>query len=163
MPSLTPQLPVLSTASPYGCNDNISSIGNLTSPLCSNSNVMTLFPSLSRRKRSHGHRHHTPARLNEISFDELLPLINEPLGLLNYILFHWYLCIDCVFNIWIPHTLINPPVNTNSTASFWILLIIECFNQLNQIFRMYLLTIFFKLEFANKGIDALNIGHILNH
>ena len=81
MPSLTPQLPVLSTASPYGCNDNISSIGNLTSPLCSNSNVMTLFPSLSRRKHSHGHRHHTPARLNEVSFDELLPLINEPLGL----------------------------------------------------------------------------------
>ena len=52
----------LGTASPYGCNDNISGIGNLTSPLCSNTNVMTLFPSLSRRKRSHGHRHYTPAR-----------------------------------------------------------------------------------------------------
>ena len=43
----------LGTASPYGCNDNMSSIGN---PSCSNTNVMTLFPSLSRRKR-HGHRH----------------------------------------------------------------------------------------------------------
>ena len=42
---------------------------------------MTLFPSLSRRKRSHGHRHYTPAILNDVSFDELLPLINEPLGL----------------------------------------------------------------------------------
>ena len=71
----------LGTASPYGCNDNVSSIGNLKSPSCSNTNVMTLFPSLSRRKRSHGHRHYTPARLNEVSFDELLPLINEPLGL----------------------------------------------------------------------------------
>ena len=43
---------------------------------------MTLFPSLSRRKRSHGHRLYTPARLNELlPLDELLPLINEPLGL----------------------------------------------------------------------------------
>ena len=58
-----------------------SSIGNLTRPSCSNTNVMTLFPSLSRRKHSHGHRHYTPARLNKVSFDELLPLINEPLGL----------------------------------------------------------------------------------
>ena len=68
----------LGTASSYGCNDNISSIGNLTSLSCSNTNVMTVFPSLSRRN---GHRHYTPARLNEVSFDDLLPLINEPLGL----------------------------------------------------------------------------------
>ena len=47
----------LGTASPYGCNDNMSSKGNLRNPSCSNTNVMILFPSLSRRKRSHGHRH----------------------------------------------------------------------------------------------------------
>ena len=136
----------LGTASPYGCNDNISSIGNLTNPLCSNTNVMTLFPSLSRRKRCHGHRHYTTARLNEVSFNELLPLISEPLGL-HHIRTKLYsiplvLCINYVINVWIPHTLINPPMNTNLTASFWILLIAECVNQLNQIFRMHLLTNF---------------------
>ena len=72
---------ILGTASPYGCNDNLSSIGNLTSPSCSNTNVMNLFPSHSRRKRSHGHRHYTPAWHNDISFDDLLPFINKPLGI----------------------------------------------------------------------------------
>ena len=71
----------LGTASPYGCNDNLSSIGNLTSPSCSNTNVMNLFPSHSRRKRSHGHRHYTPVWHNDISFDDLLPFINKPLGI----------------------------------------------------------------------------------
>ena len=126
----------------------MSSIGNLTSPSCSNTNVMTLFPSLSRRKRSHGPRHYTPARLNEVSFKELLPLINEPLGL-HHIRTKLYSiplvsihklhdkCLDSTY-------FGQSSMNTNLTASFWILLIVECFNQLNQIFRTYLLTIFKK-------------------
>ena len=33
----------LGTTSPYGCNDNVSSVGNLSSPSCSNINVMNYF------------------------------------------------------------------------------------------------------------------------
>ena len=44
----------LDTAAPYGCNDKTVSVGNLTSPRCSSVNVMKLFGSSQRRKRSHG-------------------------------------------------------------------------------------------------------------
>ena len=71
----------LGTASPYGCNDNVSSIGNLTSPSCSNVNAMHLFPSFNRKKRSHGTRHYTPPRKNQVLFNDLLDWIFRPLGI----------------------------------------------------------------------------------
>ena len=71
----------LGTASPYGCNDNVSSIGNLTSPSYSYVNVMHLFPSFNRKKRSHGTRHYTPPRNNRILFNDLLNWIFRPLGI----------------------------------------------------------------------------------
>ena len=72
----------LGTASPYGCNDNVSSVGNLSSPSCSNINVMNLFPSF-KRTRSHGHRHYTPPINNQVSFSDLLDLIFKPTYLLD--------------------------------------------------------------------------------
>ena len=57
----------LATAAPYGCNDHIDSIGNLTSPGCQSVNVLNLFDRTSRRHRSHGarkynkHEIHNPA------------------------------------------------------------------------------------------------------
>jgi hypothetical protein len=45
----------LGTVFPYGCQENIRSIGNITSPQCSNVNVMGLFNTTPRRKHSHGH------------------------------------------------------------------------------------------------------------
>ena len=33
----------LGTAMPYGCNDNIKGVGNLSSPGCNEINVMSLF------------------------------------------------------------------------------------------------------------------------
>ena len=71
----------LGTAFPYGCNDKIDSIGNLTSPKCSSVNVLGLFNKTSRRKRSHGHRHYTPPIIHDVSFDKLLPYVQKPLGL----------------------------------------------------------------------------------
>ena len=51
----------LGTAAPYGCNDHIDSIGNLTSPGCQSVNVLNLFNRTSRRHRSHGsRRYNTP-------------------------------------------------------------------------------------------------------
>ena len=49
----------LGTVAPYGCNDKIDSVGNLTSPRCSSVNVMRRFGSSQRRRRSHGHRHYS--------------------------------------------------------------------------------------------------------
>ena len=46
----------LGTAAPYGCNDHIDSIGNITSPGCQSVNVLNLFDRTSRRHRSHGSR-----------------------------------------------------------------------------------------------------------
>jgi hypothetical protein len=46
----------LGTAMPCGCNDNIKGVGNLSSPGCSEINVMSLFNNIPRTKRSHGHK-----------------------------------------------------------------------------------------------------------
>ena len=46
----------LGTAAPYGCNDHMDSIGNLTSPGCESVNVLNLFDRTSRRHRGHGSR-----------------------------------------------------------------------------------------------------------
>jgi hypothetical protein len=46
----------LGTAMPYGCNDNIKGVGHLSNPGCSEINVMSLFNTIPRTKRSHGHK-----------------------------------------------------------------------------------------------------------
>ena len=68
----------LGTAMPYGCNDNILGVGNLSSPRGNRVNVMGLFNSHVRRRRSHGHRHGNTNRTPK--FHDLLPLLNQPLG-----------------------------------------------------------------------------------
>ena len=40
----------------YGCNDNIKGVGNLSSPGCSEINVMSLFNTSPRTNRCHGHK-----------------------------------------------------------------------------------------------------------
>ena len=71
----------IGTASSYGCNDDLSSVGKLPRPSCIKTNVMNLFQSHARRKWSHDHRLYTPAWHNDISFDNHLPFINKPLGI----------------------------------------------------------------------------------
>ena len=46
----------LGIAMPYGCNDNIKGVGNLSSSGCSELNVMSLFNTIPGTKRSHGHK-----------------------------------------------------------------------------------------------------------
>jgi hypothetical protein len=46
----------LGTGMPYDCSDNIKGVGNLSSPECSEINVMSLFNAIPRTKRSHGHK-----------------------------------------------------------------------------------------------------------
>ena len=45
----------LGTAMTYGCNYNIKGVGNLSNPGCSEINVMSLFNTDPRAKRSNGH------------------------------------------------------------------------------------------------------------
>jgi hypothetical protein len=46
----------LGTTMTYGCNGNIKGVGNFSSPGCSEINVMNLFNTIPRTKRSHGHK-----------------------------------------------------------------------------------------------------------
>ena len=46
----------VSSLTPPGYNDNIKGVGNLSSPGCSEINVMSLFNTIPRTKRSHGHK-----------------------------------------------------------------------------------------------------------
>ena len=71
----------LGTAAPYGCNDHIDSIGNLTSPGCQSVNVLNLFDRTSRRPRIHGSRRYNKPEIHDVSFDGLLPFVNIQLGL----------------------------------------------------------------------------------
>ena len=71
----------LGTAAPYGCNDHIDSIGNLTSPGWQSVNVLNLFDRTSRRHRSHGSRKYNKPEIHDVSFNGLLLFVNLQLGL----------------------------------------------------------------------------------
>ena len=71
----------LETATPYGCNDKIDGIGILSSPTCRSVNVMDIFNSAPRRKRSHGHRHYTTPMFHDVSLNDILPFMQKPLGM----------------------------------------------------------------------------------
>jgi len=71
---------LLGTATPFGCNDKIDSIGNLSTPGSNSVNVMRLFQASSRRRHSHGHRRYSLLNLHNLSIDSLVRRIEKPLG-----------------------------------------------------------------------------------
>ena len=157
----------LGTASPYGCNDNVSSVGNLSSPSCSNINVMNLFPSFKRRPRSHGHRHYTPPINNQVSFSDLLDLIFKPFGI--------HQIRTKLFSISLPslNTLFNECLQASysdqSSGEYKVNSIIldigncRLFKPVSSSNPLHTPDKFLHLKFANKGIDAININNILHH
>ena len=74
---------------PYGCNDNIKGVRNLSSPGWSEINVMSLFNTIPRTKRSHGHKRIQHPNVKKASkprtlqdtFNDLLSNIQKPLGI----------------------------------------------------------------------------------
>jgi hypothetical protein len=70
----------LGTVFLYGCNDNIGSIGNISSLQYSNMNVMGCFNNTPRRNRSHEHRSYNKPIIRDASFHSRLPHVNTPLG-----------------------------------------------------------------------------------
>ena len=73
----------------YGCNDNIKGVGNLSSPGCSEINVMSFFNTIPRTKRSHGHKRiqhinvkkSSKPRTLQDTFNGLLSNIQKALGI----------------------------------------------------------------------------------
>jgi hypothetical protein len=61
--------------------DKIDGIGILSSPTSRSVNVMDIFNSAPRRKRSHVHRHYTSPILHDASLNDLLPFMQKPLGM----------------------------------------------------------------------------------
>ena len=156
----------LGTATPYGCNDKIDSLGNLSSPNCSSVNVFKLFEHSTRRKRSHGNRHYTPPSIHDITFDGLLQYINTPLGV-HYIR-------TKLFSL--PLSTLNSLYKTS--ANRYIENVYSKEYRLNNIIidighhRLYkpVKSIntdqnrsFLKVKFENKGLDAINLSNILNN
>ena len=157
----------LGTASPYGCNDNVSSIGNLTSPSCSNVNVMHLFPSFNRKKRSHGTRHYTPPRNNQVLFNDLLDWIFRPLGIhhIRTKLFSIPLpSLNKLYKECLQSSFLDPLSREYKLNSI-ILDIGNCrlFKPVNSSLSNDTPDRFLHLKFANKGIDAININNILHN
>ena len=157
----------LGTASPYGCNDKIDSVGNLTSPRCSELNVLNLFNVSVRRRRSHGHRHYNCPGSHKVSFDELVPYVNAPLGIhhirtklfsLPFSSLHKFhqCCLD------------KPISRTFSPEHRLVSIVSDIAN--NRLFKPVLINqntstsrIFLKLKFENKGIDAINISNLFRN
>jgi hypothetical protein len=157
----------LGTATPYGCNDNINSMGNLTSPGYSSVNVMNLFNRSPRRRRSHGHRHYTPPVIHDLSFNGLLRFYTSPLGIHN-IRTKLYSVPLSRLNTLFQECLNFHTRDFNSPEYKLNSIILDiCNNRLFKPVTKHQVPpenhSFIKVKFANKGIDAINLSNILHH
>ena len=157
----------LGTAVPYGCNDRIDSVGNLTSPACSSVNVMNLFNYSSRRKRSHGHRHYTPPIFHDVSFNGLIEHMSKPLGIHHIRTKLFSVSLSKLKKLSEECSLYSI-TNHQSSEYKLTFIIMDIYN-----FRSRKPTqtstdpeekhSFLNVLFANKGIDAINISNILHN
>ena len=157
----------LGTAAPYGCNDHIDSIGNLTSPGCQSVNILNLFDRTSRRHRSHGSRKYNKPEIHDVSFDGLLPFVNLQLGLHHIRTKLYSLSLKRLHAVYeFTLTLHFADVGSPGHRLQGIILDISS-NRLFKAVRVGEPTEtrnrpFLNVKFANKGIDALNNSNILN-
>ena len=159
----------LGTAAPYGCNDKIDSVENLTSPRCSSFNVMGLFGSSQRRKRNHGHRHYNHPNFHaDVAFDTLLPYVHQPLGLHHTRTKLYQLPVTKLRSL--QKEVVDTKTYIQNSPEYKLVAIILDVAK----FRLYkpVQTFspeetptrdFLKLDFRNKNLDAVNISNILNH
>jgi hypothetical protein len=156
----------LGTATPYGCNDKIDGIGILSSPQCSSVNVMNIFNSASRRRRSHGHRRHTPPAANDVSLIDLLPFVQKPLGM-HHIRTELYALPFSKLHSLYKSCLDTPVTDPNSSMYRLTAVVMDIAN--HRLFKPVTFKkeeqekrSFLKLLFANKGLDAINLSNILH-
>ena len=158
----------LGTAIPYGCNDKIDSIGNLSSPRCEDVNVMNIFEYSPRRTRSHGKRHYKPPNFHDdVSLDDLLPFLNKPLGL-HHIRTKLYSLPRNKLHILFKSCLDTPVTDQHSSLYRLQAVVLDIcnhrlFKQVTTFAEPEEATHFLPLQFANKGLDAINLANILHH
>ena len=158
----------LGCATPYGCNDKIDSLGNLSSPGCDSVNVLNLFNKSIRRPRSHGHRRYNSPTIHNVSFDSLLPLLQKPLGL-HHIRTALFSIPRSSLHRLQQHCLLKTSTNQSSPEYRLSAIILDISH--NVLFKPVRTghsqqtenRRFLKLNFTNKGIDTINVGNILNH
>ena len=158
----------LGTAAPYGCNDKIDSVGNLTSPRCSSVSVMRLFGSSQRRKRSHVHQHYNRPNFHaDVAFDTLFPYVQQPLGLHHIRTKLYQLPVTKL------RSLQKEVVDTKHMFKILLNKLVAIILDVAK-FMLYkpVQTVppedtptrdFLKLDFRNKDLDAVNICNILNY
>ena len=157
----------LGTAAPYGCNDHIDSIGNLTSPGCQSVNVLNLFDRTSRRHWSHGSKKYNKPEIHDVSFDGLLPFVNLQLGFHHirtklyslplkrlHALYESTLTFHFADVGYPGHRHLGIVLDISSNRLFKAVRVGEPTETRNRPFL--------NVKFANKGIDALNVSNILN-
>ena len=158
---------LLGTAFPYGCNDKIDSVGNLSSPKCSSTNVMQLFPTSQRRPRSHGHRHYTRPDLHNVTFDSLVSIIQKPLGI-HHIRTKLYSLPLSKLHTLLEETNSHHSLNSNALESRVASIITDiAYHRLYKPAKTNLLDNvdkrnFMHIHFANKGLDAINLPNVFH-
>ena len=160
----------LGTAAPNGCNDQIKGVGTLSSPSRKHTNVLGIFNKQQRRKRSHGHRHYnkkTPQLDSSIdTFIDLNDSIDQPQGV--------HKIKTTLFSISLPklrelQSLALESANYDYESAEYRVTAIILDTAQYRLFRPVhsdLLstdakTHFIKLDFIDKGIDAVNLPSIL--
>ena len=141
----------------YGCNDQIKGVGTLSSPSCKHTNVLGIFNKQQRRKRSHGHRHYnkkTPQL--DSSIDTLVNLIvsiDQPQGV--------HKIKATLFSISLPKLCELQSLALESTNYDYESAEYRVRPVRSDILSTDAKTHFIKLDFINKGIDAVNLPSIL--
>ena len=127
------------------------------------------FNNTQRRKRSHGHRSYNKPAIHDVSFDSLLPYVNQQLGL-HHIRTKLYSVPLKLLNSLLEKTKEHPNLDS-STPEYRLGSVIMDIAH-HRLFKPARFTeenaaktirLFLKLQYANKGIDAVNISNILNH
>ena len=160
-------IPDLGTATPYACIDKSDSICILSSPTCISVNVMGIFKSAPRRKRSHGHRYYTSPIFHDVSLNDLLTFMQKPLGMhhIRSKLFSLPLSkLHTLYNSCLVSNVINPNSNEYKLTA------IVLDNADHRLFKPVGIKkveidkrSFLKLSFANRYLDCINLGNILHH
>jgi hypothetical protein len=160
------------TAMLYGCNDNIKGVGNLSSPECSEINVISLFNTIPKTtmviKEFNIQMLKSPLNQEryKISFNDLLSNIQKPLGIHHFRTILFSLPVNYLKDLrdfGLDKGGVDPfsPKYRLSSiicdeASFRLFKPVR-YEPLHDNNRKFL-----HIPFANKGIDAINISNILN-
>ena len=114
----------LGTATPYGCNDKIDGIVILSSLICRSVNVMDVFNSADRRKRSHDHPRYTFPTFHDVFstiYAEIVGYASHSLETIFTTTFKTTCIVQLIF---------GKRMNTNLQQSSWILPVTDFSNLL---------------------------------